>query len=231
VRDYQQQFLEIALARQALRFGQFTLKSGRISPYFFNAGLFNDGLSLATLGRCYAGALLHSQLQYDVLFGPAYKGIPLVAATAVAIADAQRRNVPWAFNRKEAKDHGESGLIVGSPLQGRVVIIDDVITAGTAIRESIEIIRQAGAEPVGVALALDRQERGQSERSAVQEVETLYGLKCITILTLSELIATLEERAAATQGAPPSSSTAVAPTNEQLAAMRTYRTEYGVTKS
>jgi orotate phosphoribosyltransferase len=231
VRDYQQQFLEIALARQALRFGQFTLKSGRISPYFFNAGLFNDGLSLATLGRCYAGALLHSQLQYDVLFGPAYKGIPLVAATAVAIADAQRRNVPWAFNRKEAKDHGESGLIVGSPLQGRVVIIDDVITAGTAIRESIEIIRQAGGEPVGVALALDRQERGQSERSAVQEVETLYGLKCITILTLSELIATLEERAAATQGAAPSSSTALAPTNEQLAAMRAYRTEYGVTKS
>jgi orotate phosphoribosyltransferase len=231
VRDYQQQFLEIALARQALRFGQFTLKSGRISPYFFNAGLFNDGLSLATLGRCYAGALLHSQLQYDVLFGPAYKGIPLVAATAVAIADAQRRNVPWAFNRKEAKDHGESGLIVGSPLQGRVVIIDDVITAGTAIRESIEIIRQAGGEPVGVALALDRQERGQSERSAVQEVETLYGLKCITILTLSELIATLEERAAAAQAAAPSSSTALAPTNEQLAAMRAYRTEYGVTKS
>jgi orotate phosphoribosyltransferase len=231
MRDYQQQFLEIALARQALRFGQFTLKSGRISPYFFNAGLFNDGLSLATLGRCYAGALLHSQLQYDLLFGPAYKGIPLVASTAIAIADAQRRNVPWAFNRKEAKDHGESGLIVGSPLAGRVVIVDDVITAGTAIRESIEIIRQAGAEPVGVALALDRQERGQSQRSAVQEMESLYGLKCITILTLGELIAALEERAAATHGAPPSSSVALAPTIEQLAAMRTYRLEYGVTKS
>jgi orotate phosphoribosyltransferase len=231
VRDYQLQFLEIALARQALRFGQFTLKSGRISPYFFNAGLFNDGLSLATLGRCYAGALLHSQLQYDLLFGPAYKGIPLVAATAVAIADAQRRSVPWAFNRKEAKEHGESGLIVGSPLKGRVVIIDDVITAGTAIRESIEIIRQAGAEPVGVALALDRQERGQSQRSAVQEVESLYGLKCITILTLSELIAALEEIATTAHGAPPSGAVAMAPTIEQLVAMRTYRLEYGVTKS
>jgi orotate phosphoribosyltransferase len=231
LRDYQLQFLEIAMARQALRFGQFTLKSGRVSPYFFNAGLFNDGLSLATLGRCYAGALLHSQLQYDLLFGPAYKGIPLVAATAVAIAEAQRRSVPWAFNRKEAKDHGESGLIVGSPLKGRVVIIDDVITAGTAIRESIDLIRQAGAEPVGVALALDRQERGQSERSAVQEVEGLYGLKCITILTLSELIAALEELAAATHGAPASSATVPAPTVEQLAAMRTYRLEYGVTKS
>jgi orotate phosphoribosyltransferase len=226
--DYQQEFLEMALARQALRFGRFTLKSGRVSPYFFNAGLFNDGSSLATLGRCYAGALLHSQLQFDVLFGPAYKGIPLVAATAVAIADSQRRNVPWAFNRKEAKDHGEAGLIVGSELQGRVVIVDDVITAGTAIRESIDLIRQAGAQAVGVALALDRQERGQSTRSAVQEVESLYGLKCVTILTLAELIAALEERAAH----PPTAGAdypAIAPTVEQLAAMRTYRLEYGVT--
>jgi orotate phosphoribosyltransferase len=228
VLDYQQQFLELALARQALRFGQFTLKSGRVSPYFFNAGLFNDGLSLATLGRCYAGALLHSRLQFDMLFGPAYKGIPLVATTSVAFADAQRRNLPWAFNRKEAKDHGESGLIVGSALQGRVVIVDDVITAGTAIRESVELIRQAGAEPVGVALALDRQERGRSERSAVQEVESLYGLKCVTILTLSELIAALEERAASVR-APAGTHAAVAPTPEQLAAMRTYRLEYGVT--
>jgi orotate phosphoribosyltransferase len=226
--DYQLQFLDMALTRQALRFGQFTLKSGRVSPYFFNAGLFNDGQSLATLGRCYAGALLHSQLQFDVLFGPAYKGIPLVASTAVAIADAQRRNVPWAFNRKEAKDHGEAGLIVGSPLKGRVVILDDVITAGTAIRESIELIRQAGAEAVGVALALDRQERGQTERSAVQEVEGLFGIRCVTILTFSELITALEERAAAVH----SSATnypALAPTVEQLAAMRTYRLEYGVT--
>jgi orotate phosphoribosyltransferase len=219
VQDYQQEFLEMALARQALRFGQFTLKSGRVSPYFFNAGLFNDGQTLATLGRCYAGALLHSRLQFDLLFGPAYKGIPLVATTAVAIAQAQLRNVPWAFNRKEAKDHGESGLIVGSALQGRVVIVDDVITAGTAIREAIELIREAGAQAVGVALALDRQERGQTERSAVQEVENLFGLKCVAILTLGELIAALEERAASTHS----------PTVEQLAAMRTYRLEYGVT--
>ena len=228
MRDYQHQFLELALARQALRFGQFTLKSGRTSPYFFNAGLFNDGQSLATLGRCYAGALLHSRLQFDVLFGPAYKGIPLVAATAVAFADAQRRNVPWAFNRKEAKDHGESGVIVGSPLKGKVVIVDDVITAGTAVRESIELIRQAGAEPVGVALALDRQERGQSERSAVQELESLFGMKCITILTLTELIAALEERAAATHGSAAENYPTLAPTVEQLAAMRTYRLQYGV---
>jgi orotate phosphoribosyltransferase len=219
VQDYQQEFLEMALARQALRFGQFTLKSGRVSPYFFNAGLFNDGQTLATLGRCYAGALLHSRLQFDLLFGPAYKGIPLVATTAVAIAQAQLRNVPWAFNRKEAKDHGESGLIVGSALRGRVVIVDDVITAGTAIREAIELIREAGAQAVGVALALDRQERGQTERSAVQEVENLFGLKCVAILTLGELIAALEERAASTHS----------PTVEQLAAMRTYRLEYGVT--
>jgi orotate phosphoribosyltransferase len=230
VLDYQRQFLEMALERQALRFGEFTLKSGRASPYFFNAGLFNDGQSLATLGRCYAGALLHSQLQFDVLFGPAYKGIPLVAGTAVAIADSQRRNVPWAFNRKEAKDHGEAGLIVGSPLRGRVVIVDDVITAGTAIRESIDLIRQAGAQAVGVALALDRQERGQTERSAVQEVESLYGLKCVTILTLDELIVALEERAAGAKGHGPANGyPALAPTVEQLAAMRTYRLQYGVT--
>jgi len=223
VLDYQQQFLDLALARQALRFGRFTLKSGRISPYFFNAGLFNDGQSLATLGRCYAGALLHSTLQFDLLFGPAYKGIPLVSATAIAFADAQRRNVPWAFNRKETKDHGESGLIVGSPLRGRVVIVDDVITAGTAIRESIELITQAGAEPVGVALALDRQERGRTERSAVQEVESLFGIKCVSILTLSQLISALEERAASKAAEP-----ILDPTIEQLAAMRTYRLEYGV---
>jgi orotate phosphoribosyltransferase len=223
VLDYQQQFLDLALARQALRFGRFTLKSGRISPYFFNAGLFNDGQSLATLGRCYAGALLHSTLQFDLLFGPAYKGIPLVSATAIAFADAQRRNVPWAFNRKETKDHGESGLIVGSPLRGRVVIVDDVITAGTAIRESIELITQAGAEPVGVTLALDRQERGRTERSAVQEVESLFGIKCVAILTLSQLISALEERATSKAAEP-----TLDPTIEQLAAMRTYRLEYGV---
>ena len=211
--DYQRQFIALALARNALRFGEFTLKSGRISPYFFNAGLFNDGESLELLGRCYAAALLHSQLEFDMLFGPAYKGIPLVATVAIALSSQHRRNVPWAFNRKEAKDHGEAGRVVGSALHGRVVIVDDVITAGTAIRESIDIIRDAGAQPVGVALALDRQERGQGERSAVQEVEVLYGLRCISILSLTELIGALENSGG---GA------------EQLAAMRSYRRQYGV---
>jgi orotate phosphoribosyltransferase len=219
VRDYQRQFLELALARQALLFGEFTLKSGRVSPYFFNAGLFSDGVSIATLGACYAGALVHSGLQFDMLFGPAYKGIPLVTATAMALAEHHGRNVPWAFNRKEAKDHGESGLVVGSPVAGRVAIVDDVITAGTAIRESIELILQAGAQPVAIVLALDREERGQAERSAVQDLTAAYGLRCITILTLSELIAALEAPGAGPSGAPSA---------EQLAAMRSYRLKYGV---
>jgi orotate phosphoribosyltransferase len=211
--DYQADFIALALERQALRFGEFTLKSGRVSPYFFNAGLFNDGAALARLGRCYAAALAASGLGYDMLFGPAYKGIPLVAATAVALAEHHGRSVPWAFNRKEAKDHGEAGSLVGSALAGRVVIVDDVITAGTAIRESVELIRRAGATPVAVALALDRQERGQGRRSAVQEVEAEYGLRCISILDLAGLIRSLEAR----DGARP----------EQLAALRAYRERYG----
>jgi orotate phosphoribosyltransferase len=226
MREYQLQFLRLALARQALRFGEFTLKSGRVSPYFFNAGLFSDGESIATLGRCYAASLAQSGLQFDLLFGPAYKGIPLVTATAIAFAEHQQRSVPWAFNRKEAKDHGESGQVVGSPLAGRVVIVDDVITAGTAIRESIELIRRGGAQPVAVALALDREERGQAERSAVQEVEALYGLRCITLLTLSELIEALAAQLAPGAGADSPQSTA--PTAAQLAAMRSYRLKYGV---
>jgi orotate phosphoribosyltransferase len=224
VEDYQRQFIELALAREALRFGRFTLKSGRVSPYFFNAGLFNDGHSLLTLGRCYAAALLHAGIEFDMLFGPAYKGIPLVAATAIALASGYGRNVPWAFNRKEAKDHGESGQIVGTPLAGRTVIIDDVITAGTAIRESVDSIRHAGATPVAVALALDRQERGQSERSAVQEVQAQYGLRCLAIVTLAELIGALEAGAADTTSA----ARALSPSTEQLAAMRAYRERYGI---
>jgi orotate phosphoribosyltransferase len=215
---YQQEFIALALERAALRFGHFTLKSGRVSPYFFNAGLFNDGRSLACLGRCYAAALQASGVGFDMLFGPAYKGIPLAAATAVALQEHQQRNVPWAFNRKEAKDHGEAGLIVGSPLRGRVLIIDDVITAGTAIRESVELIRRAGAEPVAVALALDRQERGQGPRTAVQEVEAEFGLHCVSILTLADLIGALESsgKDAAHISAP------------QLEAMRSYRAQYGL---
>lgn len=225
--EYQRQFIALALARNALRFGEFTLKSGRISPYFFNAGLFNDGESLEQLGRCYAAALMHSRLEFDMLFGPAYKGIPLVAAAAIALSSQHGRNVPWAFNRKEAKDHGEAGLIVGTPPSGRVVIVDDVITAGTATRESVEAIRAAGAKPVGVALALDRQERGQSDRSAVQEVEAQYGLRCVAIVTLEELISALETERAAVKS---SSGARLMPTPEQLMALRAYRERYGVSR-
>ena len=214
--DYQQDFLALALEYQALRFGEFTLKSGRVSPYFFNADLFNDGAALARLGRCYAAALTQSGLQFDMLFGPAYKGIPLVSACAIACAEQHGRNLPWAFNRKEAKAHGESGVVVGSPLKGRVVVVDDVITAGTAIRESVDLIRAAGATPVGVALALDRQERGQGERSAVQEVENDYGLKCVSILSLSGLIEALAGQSGGAAGP------------AQLAALRDYRQRYGV---
>jgi orotate phosphoribosyltransferase len=218
MQEYQTAFMELALARNALRFGSFKLKSGRDSPYFFNAGLFSDGAAVATLGRCYAAALIRSGIEFDVLFGPAYKGIPLVTATAIALAEHHGRSVPYVFNRKESKDHGEGGSLVGGALRGRVVIVDDVITAGTAVRESIELIRAAGAQPVAVALALDRQERGQGALSAVQEMESQYGLRSVSILTLAELIDALSRSAASTSRI----------SDAQLVALREYRDVYGV---
>jgi orotate phosphoribosyltransferase len=191
---YQRDFIDFALQVGVLRFGEFTLKSGRQSPYFFNAGLFNSGRALARLGRYYAQAIVDSGIAFDVLFGPAYKGIPLAAVTAAALFDSHGIDVAYAFNRKEAKDHGEGGVIVGHPLQGRVLIIDDVITAGTAIRESVDVIRALGAEPAGVVIALDRQERGRTELSAVQEVQTQFGMPVAAIVRLRELVAYLADR-------------------------------------
>ncbi len=188
MKDYQHDFIEFAIGAGVLRFGDFTLKSGRTSPYFFNAGLFNTGEQLARLGRCYAQAITDSHLDFDVLFGPAYKGIPLATATSIALADHHQRNVPWCFNRKEAKDHGEGGNLVGAGLSGKILIIDDVITAGTAIRESVEVIQDAGATLVGVVIALDRQERGRDKRSAIQEVEETLGIKVTSIVTLIHLL-------------------------------------------
>ncbi|MEW8043271.1 MAG: orotate phosphoribosyltransferase [gamma proteobacterium symbiont of Phacoides pectinatus] len=192
MQDYQRDFLDFALDRGVLRFGSFTLKSGRVSPYFFNAGLFNTGAALARLGRFYARAIVESGIGFDVLYGPAYKGIPLAAVTAAALFDHHGIDLPYAFNRKEAKDHGEGGNIVGHPLEGRVLIIDDVITAGTAIRESMEVIEAQGATPAGVVIALDRQERGKGERSAIQEVEADYGMPVTAIVRLRELVDFLE---------------------------------------
>jgi orotate phosphoribosyltransferase len=191
--DYQRDFIEFAIHRDVLRFGEFTLKSGRTSPYFFNAGLFNTGNDLLRLSEAYAAALTRSGLNYDMIFGPAYKGIPLATTTAMSLA-RQGDNRPWAFNRKEAKDHGEGGNIVGAPLHGRVLIIDDVITAGTAIRESMGIIEAAGATPAGVLIALDRQERGQGELSAIQEVEQNYGIPVISIIQLEQVLEYLQGR-------------------------------------
>jgi orotate phosphoribosyltransferase len=217
MQDYQLTFIDLALEREALRFGHFKLKSGRESPYFFNAGLFSDGTSAAVLGRCYAAAIVRSGIAFDMIFGPAYKGIPLATATVVALSEHHNLNVPYAFNRKEAKDHGEGGKVVGTPLRGRVLIVDDVITAGTAVRESLDIIRGAGAEPVAVALALDRQERGQGTLTAVQEVEKEHGLRCVSIVTLADLIETL---ARAADGR-------VRVSAEQLTSLRAYRERYG----
>jgi orotate phosphoribosyltransferase len=192
--DYQREFLDFALDLGVLRFGEFTLKSGRVSPYFFNAGLFNTGAALARLGRFYAKAIVDSGIKFDVLYGPAYKGIPLAAVTAAALYDQHGIDVPYAFNRKEAKSHGEGGSIVGHPLQGGILIIDDVITAGTAIRESMDIIVAEGARPVGVVIALDRQERGKGERSAIQEVESDYGMSVAAIVRLQELVDFVSQR-------------------------------------
>lgn len=213
MQDYKREFIEFALASDVLRFGQFTLKSGRVSPYFFNAGLFNTGAKLAQLGRFYAAAIQASGVAFDVMFGPAYKGIPLASAAAIALADRHGRDVPYSFNRKEAKDHGEGGSIVGSPLEGRILIIDDVITAGTAIGESMALIDAAGAEAAGVVIALDRQERGKGERSAIQEVEANYGIPVISIVTLADLIEFLKTSPGF---------------EENLEAIRAYREEYGV---
>jgi len=213
MKDYQHDFIDFAIRAGVLRFGDFTLKSGRTSPYFFNAGLFNTGEQLARLGRCYAQAITESGLDFDVLFGPAYKGIPLATATSIALADHHQRNVPWCFNRKESKDHGEGGNLVGAGLQGRVLIIDDVITAGTAIRESVEIIQAAGAELTGVIIALDRQERGRGQQSAIQEVEESYGIRVTSIVRLEHLLEYLQIQAGR---------------DAEVEKIQAYRREYGV---
>ena len=218
MQDYQRTFIELALSRQALRFGQFQLKSGRESPYFFNAGLFSDGEAIAALGRCYAAAIVGSGLRCDLLFGPAYKGIPLVAAAAWALFEHHGRRLPFAFNRKEAKDHGEGGGVIGAPLDGRVLIVDDVVTAGTAVRKSLDLIRAHGAEPAGVVFALDRQERGQGELSATQEIEREHGIRCVSVVTLADLIEALAH--------PPGGRAAIS--DDQLTRLEAYRARYGV---
>ncbi len=213
MKAYQREFIEFALEKEVLKFGEFTLKSGRKSPYFFNAGLFNTGSDLARLGRFYAAALADSGIEFDVLFGPAYKGIPIATTTAVALADHHNIDTPYCFNRKEAKDHGEGGNLVGSELKGRVMLVDDVITAGTAIRESMQLIQHHGADLAGVLVAIDRQEKGKGELSAIQEVERDFGCAVIAIVSLGDLVTYLEE-----QG-----------TNQQhLDAVKAYRAEYGI---
>ncbi|MCC1497455.1 orotate phosphoribosyltransferase [Alcanivorax sp. 1008] len=210
---YKTQFIEFAMARGALKFGEFTLKSGRQSPYFFNAGTFNTGAALAALGRYYADAIVASGLQFDMLFGPAYKGIPLVAAVAVALAEHHGRDLPWAFNRKEAKDHGEGGWLVGAPLTGRVLVIDDVITAGTAIREVAAMFTRTEAQMAAVLVALDRQEKGQGALSAIQEVEQVLGVPVHSIVGLADIIQYLADQPSQEQ---------------QLVQMQDYRRQYGV---
>src|SRR5574340_1342087 len=209
--DYKAEFVEFAIASNVLCFGEFKTKAGRMSPYFFNAGLFNDGDTLKRLGEFYAKAIVDSGIEFDMLFGPAYKGIALAAGAAIALAE-QGRNVPYAYNRKEAKDHGEGGTTVGAALQGRVLIVDDVISAGTSVRESIELIRMGGGEPCGVVIALDRMEKGQGELSAVQEVQRNYGIPVVSIATLDDLLGYLQGEADMVQN---------------LAAAQSYRNRYG----
>ncbi len=210
--DYRQEFIRFTIAQDVLRFGEFKTKAGRLSPYFFNAGLFYDGGSLKRLAQFYAKALAASDIEFDMLFGPAYKGIPLVAAVAVALAEAGR-NVRYSFNRKEAKDHGEGGAVIGAPLAGRVLIVDDVISAGTSVRESVNLIRASNAIPCGVAIALDRMERGSGTMSAVQEVRASYNIPVISIATLDDLVAYLKADPRQAQ---------------HLAAVGRYREQYGV---
>jgi len=210
---YQRDFIRFAIDRGVLRFGEFTLKSGRTSPYFFNAGLFNSGSALAQLGRFYAQAVVESGISFDVLFGPAYKGIPLAATTAVALAEHHQRDLPWCFNRKEAKAHGEGGSLVGAPLEGNVLIIDDVITAGTAIREVMQIIKDQGAKAAGVLIALNRQERGNGALSAIQEVERDFGIPVISIVSLNQVLQFLADDPQLKQ---------------YLPAVEAYRAQYGI---
>lgn len=215
MQDFQQAFIEFVIENEILRFGSFTLKSGRTSPYFFNAGLFNSGTALDFIGSTYAAALASADIEYDLLFGPAYKGIPLVCVTAAALANRHNINKPYCFNRKEAKDHGEGGLTVGAPLQGRALIVDDVITAGTAVREVMELFERTGTKPAGILVALDRQERGTGSKSAIQEIEEQYQIPVLSIISLAQIIEYLgrqDDPALATN----------------LDAVKRYRDEYGV---
>jgi orotate phosphoribosyltransferase len=213
MQKYQQDFIALAIKHQALCFGEFTLKSGRTSPYFFNAGRFQTGSALAELGRYYAAAIKNANIEFDLVFGPAYKGIPLAATTAIALADHYHEDLPFCYNRKEAKDHGEGGTLVGAPLAGRILIVDDVITAGTAIREVMAIIQAAGAKPAAVLIGLNRQEKGQGEISAIQEVEQTFGIPVVSIINLNHIITYLENQSGQ---------------QDMVAKIKTYRSTYGV---
>lgn len=212
LKNFQREFIDFVIEANVLKFGEFILKSGRKSPYFFNSGLFNTGNSISKLGQFYASAIINSGIEFDVIFGPSYKGIPLAVSSAIALCENHQKDYPYAFNRKEAKDHGEGGIIVGASLQGRVLIIDDVISAGTSVRESIDIIEAAGAEPAGVIIAMDRQEKGKGELSAIQEIEQNFGLKVASIVALEHLIGYLQQQ---NQSA------------EILEAVKAYRAQYG----